>query len=728
MRTESVKKGIFLPLIAAILSLLLVVTVVPAKRGIKNRLAVMNFPAAPVMDVGEAPQSVAAADFNGDGHQDLIVANARSNNLTVLLGNSKGKLRAARAIEEFSGGLLAGDFNNDGRADLLLIDAADYQFRVLLNGGEMEFRAQAPAALGGALVSAISRTSSLGDFNNDGRLDASALVVSPSGRWQTVILLGDGRGGFADRVAVDLEGVPVTQTTLDANNDGITDIAIANITGITILLGQREAADIGAQLLLESIKARLIASADFDRDGRADLVAASSEGRYWLVRGDGSGGFDLAQEGSVRGNFSVAVAGDYDGDGFSDLALVRSMGDASLLRGDSEGRLTAAGYFTLSGTNMLAAVAADINADKRADLIAVSTDNDSISILFGHEGGFFSRRHYLMEKTIAYTASGDFNNDGRLDLLLAEQDEAGGMWIMAGDGRGEFTATAQLPTLPFPSGVASADLDGDGQSDFVFSSSNTDQIGMLLSSYGLNEENMFVFATGNERGGPRDLVIGDFDGDGLRDIAVANANALGGSKNITLFAGLNNGSFARIENIALGAVPRHLMAGDFNGDGITDLVTEADDPQQLMLLLGARTQMLEIRTLPVAVEALWGCAAADFNKDGVTDLVIADTLTQQLIALTLDGSGQLQRTERVATLQASMLLAADINNDGNADLLALGHRATRFLLGRGDGSFVEGPQIHISPALRLIVNDFNRDGSNDLIVVGRDYFEPVISQ
>ncbi|MEW6735121.1 MAG: VCBS repeat-containing protein [Acidobacteriota bacterium] len=711
--------------LAALLTLILICGLVPAQQRERKRSKVLNFTVTPTLEVGEAPEALAIADFNGDNNLDLIVGNARDHNLTIFIGDNKGRLRQRRTLNELFGGLLAGDFNNDNLPDLLLVDGSNNHLQVLLNEGKLSFRPQAVLPLGGTLASIIGKTYSLGDFNGDRLLDVAAQVITPAGRWQIFFAFGLGNGELTEGYSLELTSPPLAQASMDANSDKITDLAIVTTTGFSLILGNTQTTAFVLKNRSDTLPSRTTTVADFNRDTNIDVALINDDGTYAILAGDSNGEFSELQTGKVQGYISTAVAADFNGDNLTDLALIRSIGDVALLLGQGDGRFAAARYFTLSGTNTLVARAADLNSDGRNDLIAANTDTNNVAVLYGYNGGFQAPRHHLMNSSIAQATYGDFDADGLLDLILTEQQEESKVHILSGNGQGDFTLTISFPGLAFPGGLTTADLDNDQRLDLVATSSSTDRLGLRLSS----RSEWLLFDTGYHQGGPADPVVGDFDADGLSDIAVANTNALGGPKTITIFFGLQGDRFQRLEQIPLQVVPHHMVGGDFNGDGIKDLATETCCPREsLLLLLGVHNGTPKAQELLVPKESLWGLVAADFNSDSITDLAFTDPVTQEVIAVTLGQQGQPTNIERIPLDLPYMISASDINNDRVTDLVVLGNKSATILTGNGNGGFLRGPAIPVSAALSLLTGDFNNDNHNDLIVVGRDYLEPILSQ
>ena len=176
---------------------------------------------APVnYSVGTGPQAVVTADLNGDGHLDLITANAGSNNISVLLGNANGTFGAAQTYATGAGpaAVAVGDFNGDGKLDIVTANEADNTVSVLLGNGDGTFQAAKSYAVGSQPVSVA-----VGDF--DGKLD---IVTANQGDGSVSLLPGNGDGTFGAAKPIASYGQPVQSVAAgDFNSDGKLDLAVA---------------------------------------------------------------------------------------------------------------------------------------------------------------------------------------------------------------------------------------------------------------------------------------------------------------------------------------------------------------------------------------------------------------------------------------------------------------------------------------------------------------------
>ena len=193
--------------------------------------------------VGGAPHSVAVGDFNGDGRLDVVTAQQLTDTVSVLLGHGDGTfarpLVFAASGQNFTPQSLAlGDVNGDGKLDLVIksvsfLDSDAFQVGVLLGSGDGTF--QAP--LLGAAQPDGSGDLALGDFNNDGRLDAAVADQLGASSGNLSVFAGNGDGTFQSLIRLDLltggndpEGVAAA----DLNGDGLVDLVAANASSSTV--------------------------------------------------------------------------------------------------------------------------------------------------------------------------------------------------------------------------------------------------------------------------------------------------------------------------------------------------------------------------------------------------------------------------------------------------------------------------------------------------------------
>jgi len=330
--------------------------------------------------VGTTPQSVAVGDFNGDGRQDLAVANASSNNVTILLGNGDGTFTAASKSPATGNNpqfIAVGDFNGDGKMDLVVVNSNDESVTILLGNGDGTFTALAPISTFGPDPVALA----VGDFNGDGKLD---LAVANSGYNSVAILFGNGDGtftfGFQLPIGAEGGSDPIFLVAGDFNGDGIIDLAVANAqsNNVMVFLGNGGGFNLASSVTV--LAPRALAAADFNGDGKLDLAVAESTGAVDILLGNGDGIFYLKGDAvsGLSNPQSVAVA-DLNGDGKLDLAVAAGNGVIILL-GNGDGTFTASAQMLAAGNLPTSLAIGDFNGDGGLDLATANSGSNSVSV------------------------------------------------------------------------------------------------------------------------------------------------------------------------------------------------------------------------------------------------------------------------------------------------------------------------------------------------------------
>jgi CSLREA domain-containing protein len=265
------------------------------------------------------------------------------------------------------------------------------------------------------------------DVTQDGLADIVIAFADPS---RIVLLVGNGRGGVADHKEFAVEGVIRAMAVGDVTGDGRGDLVLALASPLRLLLlagrgeGRFESA---GSLLVPGTAPIALRTADCDRDGRADVVFAFSQGIAWARAT--SEGFLEPRILSVEMLPTDLVVEDMDGDGRADVVVSESTGAVRLFLGMANGRFVSRGSWFVGGP-AAALATGHFDADGYRDVVVARADGNRLVLLMGtRAGGFEEMFEMEVEDPVAAILTARINRDALDDLLLGERRSGG--WLLA---------------------------------------------------------------------------------------------------------------------------------------------------------------------------------------------------------------------------------------------------------------------------------------------------------
>jgi hypothetical protein len=354
------------------------------------------------------------------------------------------------------------------------------------------------------------------------------------------------------------------------------------------------------------------------------------------------------------GTHPVAVAvSDFNGDGNLDAAVIdqgtsMTAGDLRVLLGNGDGTFQSAGGYRI-GVHPVAVAVGDFNGDGIPDIVVANTVSPAgmggqLAVLLGNGDGTFQLPVFTqLIGTPTALAVTDYNGDGLADVAVTEVGDGRttGVYVLLGNGDGTFQQGAHFPAPVSgkPTAVAIGDFDGDGTPDIAatFATPNTPTgfVAVWLSSDPNIRPNVYSVGVN-----PSSIAVGDFNGDGALDLAVANTGSNASRGSVSVLYGNGDGTFQSAANYAAGPDPTAVVVGDFNGDGLPDLAVTNPSPA---IAIGGVAVLYNDGEGGFTTPDLYradlgptGLAVGDFNNDGFDDLIVTNVDSNDVSVLLQD--------------------------------------------------------------------------------------------
>ena len=676
----------------------------------------------------EPPESVVIDDFNHDGKLDIAAVMVTAVDpgtsaipyLALLTGDGAGKFSAPVITTNpgfFSSAwnLASGDVNGDGLPDLLITGPGLENSQVYLNNGDGTFT-PGQVILGNNTISSLL-DGRLADVNGDHCPDA---VIADAATFVWVAL-GDCTGNFGTPTPFPTGDSNAALRVVDVNGDGFPDIVTATLPAIidygmvagntlTVMLGDGKGNFGTARNYVGTSQAYSIGIADFNGDGSPDFVTANNDSDTVTVYvNDRAGGFGFPQgiyagvpgQLTIDAPISALSFADLNDDGKPDAFLVDTAGAngeyyATAFLNDGTGKLTGPVSSDM-GINIVDNHIGDYRFGnfrdaQHLDLVAIGTDvsfSDSTQYIFflaGNGDGTFGKGTLVMAPGAdGSMAVGDFNRDGKLDIVAVNGQGPYTITTFLGIGNGTFHSLPPITingSFVFPVSVWTGDFNRDGKLDvLIFTSGNgyftTDSTvwELLGNGDGTFQPARQLFT------GFQPFAMADLNGDGYLDIARydfmwpdGKTQTVGPAK-FTTYLGQPDGTFLQSSEYApYQGVPKDLMpytqqgdptawslTGDFNGDGKPEEVAFEGpytwmDWNYAQFLMGNGDGTFT-PTYDEFLFSQYGYPqyAHDLDGDGIADMIEVDRGTSSLHVI---------KGGRAPALQIAMKDPAAINNGG----------------------------------------------------------------
>lgn len=659
------------------------------------------------------------ADMNKDGKLDIVSYDESNSGVRIFLGNGDGTFQPVQTYPYSAiafPSLVVGEFMGYPRLDVAIVSWSGISLlRGDGSGGLL------PAATSASNIPTPFGTSQAGDFNGDGMPD-----IAYRGYYNNTVSIafGNGFGSFPSVSTATTDGATGNIVLGEFNGDGKPDFVVFNQSSINLFLGAQSSGLSIATTHASRITAGrtgtyqiVVTNPSYNSISGVVTVTPSLPSGLTLSTMNGNGwncnsqfcqrsdsvnmgsSFDPiilvvnASSGLSASTVTPQVAVAYNG-------ITNRVNDpTAIVLATSTSLTSSQSALTLGAATALKATITGSGAATGSVAFYDGVQLLGSSALSGGVASYTAQMTQAGRRTVTAVYAGDATHGPSQSAALV-------VTVTAAQASG-FAAPATYSTGSTPSGIVSADLNGDGILDLVTPNIGSNSVSVLLGNGDGTFQAKVDYVVGLQ---PNSVAVADMNGDGKKDLVVANS----GEKTIHILLGSGSGTFQSPNVLNLDLSPNTVAVADFDLDAKPDLLITFQNEFRVMLNNGDGT----FRKTASFSNSLTSIAAVDFNADGIPDILT--NYYGSLFVYPGKGDGTFEPSKYYSTASSQFIVAGDLNGDGWMDVVGVDSGGSVYvLLGQANGTLL--PYVAYSSGAQgasLALGDVNGDGKLDVILTG----------